>query len=102
MTRTRSPSPQTRTLLAALLAQRVQWQHGYDLSEQTGLSSGTLYPILMRLSDRGLLESRWEPSRHEGRPPRKLYRLNAEGVAYAIEHAGLEGMESQRLSPGRA
>lgn len=101
MTRTRSPSPQTRALLAALLAQRVQWQHGYDLSEQTGLSSGTLYPILMRLSDRGLLESRWEPSLHEGRPPRKLYRLNAEGVAYAIEHAGFEGMASQHLSPGR-
>ena len=102
MTRTRSPSPQTRKLLAALLAQRVQWQHGYDLSEQTGLSSGTLYPILMRLSDRGLLESRWEPSQHEGRPPRKLYRLNAEGVAFAIEHAGFEGVESQHLSPGRA
>jgi DNA-binding PadR family transcriptional regulator len=89
-------------LLAALLAQRVQWQHGYDLSEQTGLSSGTLYPILMRLSDRGLLESRWEPSQHEGRPPRKLYRLNAEGVAYSIEHAGSEGVESRHLSPGRA
>ena len=102
MTRTRSPSPQTRRLLAALLAQRAQWQHGYDLSEQTGLSSGTLYPILMRLSDRGLLESRWEPSLHEGRPPRKLYRLNAEGVAYAIEHAGFDSVESQHLAPGRA
>jgi len=102
MTRTRSPSPQTRRLLAALLAQRVQWQHGYDLSEQTGLSSGTLYPILMRLSDRGLVESRWEPSQHEGRPPRKLYRLNAEGVDYATEHAGFERVESQHLSPGRA
>jgi DNA-binding PadR family transcriptional regulator len=102
MTRTRSPSPQTRRLLAALLAQRAQWQHGYDLSEQTGLSSGTLYPILMRLSDRGMLESRWEPSRHEGRPPRKLYRLNAEGVAYASEHAAPEDVASERLAPGRA
>jgi DNA-binding PadR family transcriptional regulator len=101
MTRHRSPSPQTRRLLAALLAQRVQWQHGYDLSEQTGLSSGTLYPILMRLSERGLLESRWEPSLHEGRPPRKLYRLNAEGAAYAIEHAEGEGLGSSQLSPGR-
>jgi DNA-binding PadR family transcriptional regulator len=101
MTRHRSPSPQTRRLLAALLAQRAQWQHGYDLSEQTGLSSGTLYPILMRLSERGLLESRWEPSVHEGRPPRKLYRLNAEGVAYAMEHAGGEDMGLSQLSPGR-
>jgi len=87
-------------LLAALLAQRTHWQHGYDLSEQTGLSSGTLYPILMRLSDRGMLESRWEPSQHEGRPPRKLYRLNAEGLAYATEHSAPHGA-SPLLSPGR-
>ena len=101
MMRNRSPSPQTRKLLAALLSQRAQWQHGYDLSEQTGLSSGTLYPILMRLSDRGLVESRWEPSRHEGRPPRKLYRLNPDGVAYAIEHAEFEGVRLGQLSPGQ-
>ena len=101
MARIRPPSPQTRKLLAALLAQRVRWQHGYDLSEQTGLSSGTLYPILMRLSERGMLESKWEPSEHEGRPPRKLYRLNAEGAAYAIEHAAHEGMSPGLLSPGR-
>lgn len=101
MTRTRSPSSQTKRLLAALLSQRARWQHGYDLSEQTGLSSGTLYPILMRLSERGMLESKWEPSQHEGRPPRKLYRLNAEGVAYAIEYAEPEAMSPQLLSPGR-
>lgn len=102
MVRIRPPSPQTRKLLAALLAQPVQWRHGYDLSEQTGLSSGTLYPILMRLSDRGMLESKWEPSEHEGRPPRKLYRLNAEGVVYAIKHAEQEGTSPEFLSPGRA
>jgi DNA-binding PadR family transcriptional regulator len=89
-------------LLAALLAQPVRWQHGYDLSEQIGLSSGTLYPILMRLSDRGMLESKWEPSQHDGRPPRKLYRLNAEGISYAIEHSELEGMSPPLLSPGQA
>lgn len=102
MERLRPPSRQTKLLLAALLSQRVLWQHGYDLSEQTGLSSGTLYPILMRLSDRGMLESKWEPSQYEGRPPRKLYRLNAEGITYAIEHAELNGMSLQRLSPGQA
>lgn len=102
MTRVRLPSPQTKMLLATLLSQRVRWQHGYDLSDQTGLSSGTLYPILMRLSDRGMVESKWEPSQHEGRPPRKLYRLNAEGVSYATEHSELEGVSLQPLAPGRA
>jgi len=92
---------QTRRLLAALLSQRAQWQHGYDLSEQTGLPSGTLYPILMRLSDRGMLESRWEPSPHQGRPPRKLYRLTAEGMAYAVEHARAGNTRWRPLSPGQ-
>jgi DNA-binding PadR family transcriptional regulator len=101
MVRNRHPSPQTQKLLAALLAQRVRWQHGYELCELTGLSSGTLYPILMRLSDRGMLESRWEPSEHEGRPLRKLYRLNAEGAAYAMEHTAHEGISPTLLSPGR-
>ena len=102
MTRVRVPSPQTKALLAALLTHRARWQHGYDLSEQTGLSSGTLYPILMRLSDRGMLESKWEPSEHEGRPPRKLYRLNAEGASYAIEHVEHEGASHRLISPGGA
>lgn len=49
-----------------------------------------------------MLESKWEPSEHEGRPPRKLYRLNAEGVVYAIKHAEQEGTSPEFLSPGRA
>lgn len=101
MPQTRTPSIQTRQLLDALLSHRAQWRHGYDLSEQTGLPSGTLYPILMRLSDRGLLDSKWEPSPHQGRPPRKLYRLNAEGVAFAIEHSNRAGKAWRQLSPGR-
>jgi DNA-binding PadR family transcriptional regulator len=38
-----------------MLEQRPRaWQYGYELSQITELKSGTLYPILMRLSDRGL------------------------------------------------
>jgi DNA-binding PadR family transcriptional regulator len=102
MTQSRAPSGQTKALLAALLSQRSQWLHGYDLSEQTGLPSGTLYPILMRLSDRGLLESMWEPSPHQGRPPRKLYRLTSEGVAYAKKHSTSGRAKWQPLSPSKA
>jgi len=87
MTRHRSLSPQGRSLLEVLLARRGEWLHGYELSEQTALKSGTLYPILMRLNDRRLLECRWEPSPHEGRPPRRLYRLTTLGVAYATEQS---------------
>lgn len=70
-------------LLAVLLQEPRRWQHGYDLCKETKLSSGTLYPLLIRLSDQGMLDSQWrEPSR-PGRPPRHMYRLNAHGLALA-------------------
>ena len=46
-------SAQTLSVLAALCDEPSQWQHGYALAKQTGLKSGTLYPILIRLADRG-------------------------------------------------
>ena len=85
MTRDRRCSHQTLALLAALMEQPRSWRHGYDLSSATQLKSGTLYPILMRLTDRRLLDSKWQPSEHPGRPPRHLYRLTAQGMAYARE-----------------
>ena len=51
-TRTRT-SKQTLALLGALVAKPSQWHYGYALSRETELMSGTLYPILMRLEERG-------------------------------------------------
>ena len=85
MTRDRKCSDQTLALLTALAEQPRVWRHGYDLSSDTGLKSGTLYPILMRLSDRGLLDSKWTPHDRAGRPPRHMYRLTAQGIAFARE-----------------
>ena len=50
-------SPQTVLLLAELLQAPREWRYGYDLSRSTGLKSGTLYPILMRLAEHRLLET---------------------------------------------
>ncbi|WP_263366848.1 PadR family transcriptional regulator [Edaphobacter bradus] len=72
-------SAQTRILLSALLERASQWRYGYDLSRETGLKAGTLYPILMRLSDAEWLETRWEESSVPGRPPRHMYRLTQDG-----------------------
>lgn len=55
--------------------------------EQTGLASGTLYPMLMRLCDQGLLEAKWVPSPLPGRPPRHAYRLTAAGLSLAADAA---------------
>ena len=72
----------TRTLLAFLEGPR-SWRYGYDLMKVTDLSSGTLYPLLARLSEDGWLESRWDESELPGKPPRQLYRLTATGRIHA-------------------
>ncbi|PTT79495.1 PadR family transcriptional regulator, partial [Pseudomonas sp. HMWF010] len=45
MTRPPNISRQTSVVLAALLEQPQAWRYGYDLSKETGLKSGTLYPL---------------------------------------------------------
>lgn len=90
----------TRTLLV-LLEQPRSWRHGYDLMKVAEISSGTLYPLLARLTDDGWLESRWEESEFPGKPPRQLYRLTATGRAEAraaIARARAEWL----LSPSEA
>lgn len=77
--RSRRASPQTAAVLCAL-RHLDDWSYGYELSSSTGLRSGTLYPILARLADRGMLESRWESESVESRPRRHLYRLTAAGA----------------------
>jgi DNA-binding PadR family transcriptional regulator len=89
-TRLRS-SAQTVQVLEMFLDAPKSWQYGYDISRATGLKSGTLYPILMRLADRKLLETRWEDA-ETGRPPRHMYRLTAEGVRTAREHLSSRGL----------
>ncbi len=98
MARNRSPSPQTRSVLAALLDRPLEWRHGYDLAKQAGLSSGTLYPLLIRLHERGLLEARWVEPGRPGRPPRHAYRLTATGLALARGLA--DGAEAPILEGG--
>jgi PadR family transcriptional regulator len=62
-------------------------RYGYELCQQLGLKAGSIYPILMRLADRGLLETAWETDAPAGRPPRHLYRLTGPGRALAAELA---------------
>ena len=83
MMRKRAPSPQSRAILEALLAQPLDWQYGYELSKRVGLNSGTLYPVLIRLNDRGLLEAKWVEAERPGRPPRHAYRLTQAGLTFA-------------------
>jgi PadR family transcriptional regulator, regulatory protein PadR len=87
MTRPRRPSAQTIAVLLALAEEPAQWRYGYELCRQLGLKAGSMYPILMRLADRGLLATAWETDPPPGRPPRHLYRLTGPGVDLAAELA---------------
>lgn len=94
-------SPQTRSVLAAFAADPAEWSHGYLLAKETGLRSGTLYPILIRLADQRLIEARWEDEQPAGRPRRHLYRLTSDGLL-AARAALAETAAKQRPAPGRA
>ncbi|MEN3972995.1 PadR family transcriptional regulator [Sphingomicrobium sp. XHP0235] len=99
MTRSRRPSPQQRKLLAALSENASGWMHGYELMKATDLLSGTLYPLLMRMEDRGLLESRWLEPAEPGRPPRHAYRLTADGLTFALAQRGSSDTSDSRMRP---
>ena len=88
MTRSRRPSAQTIAVLLALAAEPATWRYGYQLCGQLDIKPGSLYPILIRLTDRGLLETTWDNDVQPGRPPRHLYRLTGTGRALATELAG--------------
>ena len=75
------------TLLRALQAAAPGWSHGYDLMKATGILSGTLYPLLMRMTDQALVEAEWHAPAQLGRPARHAYRLTARGLALAREAA---------------
>jgi PadR family transcriptional regulator, regulatory protein PadR len=77
-------SPQTIQVFDAFLEAPKQWRYGYDISRDTDLKSGTLYPILMRLADHKLLETSWEAT-EAGKPPRHMYRLTGEGLRFGRE-----------------
>lgn len=102
MTFARKCSRQTLALLSALMERPRTWQHGYELSKETGLKSGTLYPILIRLSEQGLLNSRWKDAERPGRPPRHVYRLTATGLALAREQVALSMDSESGFKPIKA
>lgn len=91
-------------LLQVLLADPSARRYGYDLMKAARLPSGTLYPMLARLHDQGLVTSEWEPPRDDtsGRPPRKYYQLTGEGIRVArveFAQAALAGLRRTHGTP---
>jgi DNA-binding PadR family transcriptional regulator len=80
MTRVRRPSPQTIAVLKALAEEPAGWSYGYELCRALDLKAGTVYPILIRLAERGFVQTAWEQEVPPGRPARHLYRLSPDGA----------------------
>lgn len=82
------PRLNVKTLqVMALLYHASDPHYGLSIGKATGLGNGTLYPILDKLEDAGLIAGEWEdidPVK-EGRRPRRYYQLTAEGIR-AFEH----------------
>ena len=82
MPRRRHSSVQAARVFLAFREKPMEWHYGYDLLRRTGLASGTLYPLLMRLHEAGYLDARWEQAETPSRLPRHGYRLTASGAAF--------------------
>ncbi len=87
-------------VVAAFLADPTSERYGLDLMRDTGLPSGTLYPILVRLERAGWVESRWEAVDPvaQGRPTRRYYRLTADGTAAARHELALVNQHLARAT----
>jgi PadR family transcriptional regulator PadR len=71
-------------LVLAALSELKNARYGYALIEELSekgldIEQGTLYPLLRRLEDQGLLHSKWNV---EGSRPRRYYRLSPEGEKF--------------------
>ncbi|MBN6113188.1 PadR family transcriptional regulator [Xanthomonas sp. CFBP 8700] len=81
-------------LVLAVLSALREERHAYLLRKElaaSGLSveEGTLYPLLRRIEEQGLLCSRWDDA--DGRA-RRYYRLSADGAAM-LEYLNVEWLE---------
>src|ERR1700744_3242195 len=102
MPRKPNTSRQTRALLAVLLERAQTWRHGYDLSKETGLKSGTLYPLLIRLSDQGLLDAESRAALQAGRPARPTHRITLAAAGRPPLRAARPARHASRLTQAGA
>jgi PadR family transcriptional regulator, regulatory protein PadR len=86
-------------IVLAILSGRAAY--GYEITawlrEQgfTDIAEGTVYALLVRVEQRGLVDVEKVPS--EKGPPRKVYTLNAAGREYLDEFWGTWSFLAERL-----
>jgi PadR family transcriptional regulator, regulatory protein PadR len=78
---------ETAAVLALFLSDVARSLYGLEIIKETGISSGSLYPILLRLEARGVIDGVWEQidESTEGRRRRRYHRITPDGVVFARE-----------------
>lgn len=78
-------SQSTLAVLRVLIDSAGRPAYGIQIGKEAGLASGTLYPILDRLTTEGWVEGAWEEGEPAelGRPRRRYYKLTALGAEVA-------------------
>ncbi len=100
-----SPRPLGYATLAVLQALADGHRYGFDISDHTGLASGTVYPALATLTRKGFATSAWEDTATasaEARPRRRYYEMTPEGADALVEaRRRLEALGlGRQLRPG--
>lgn len=90
-------SHQTMRLLQFLMQKPRGTVSGADIARETGMLSGTIYPILLRFERAGWVTSEWEAldPAEVGRPRKRFYTLTGVGynkAAAALRELGVQGV----------
>lgn len=75
-------------------------KHGYEIAKETGLPGGTVYPLLARLEQSGIVVSEREEVAEAGHRRRTFYRLTPDGLEQAVDaRVALARMQQLGVSP---
>jgi PadR family transcriptional regulator PadR len=97
----RKPSLAMRFLFQAFLDAPTDETYGFALAEATGLASGTVYPMLRRLEEEGLVKSWWgHVDTGSQRRRRRYYQLTGEGRRVAYQATAPQRSALRLLAPG--
>jgi PadR family transcriptional regulator PadR len=91
-------SHQTMRVLRLLMDHPRDSLAGSDILRRTGMLSGTVYPILLRLERADWVESRWEDleASEAGRPRKRFYSLTGVGYNKTREALAELGLQNGR------
>lgn len=96
-------SKNAAVVLDLLLEDITVPRYGYELMRDTGIKSGSLYPILGRFEGYGWIEGAMEHTEN-GRPPRRVYRVRPDGIGTAQaaldRYIEVKGQGAHRLAWG--